>query len=138
MRRLLTSALVFRVRTLLIIGLLAVAGLGFGVVRAQVDTPVVQTQAQPEGPSSELITTAVNTFLRDLESPLADQVAVQITAHDGNFVQFSATPNDLDAADVVTGYAELKNGAWTVLNLGTAFAPEDCAALGVPAALPCQ
>jgi hypothetical protein len=83
------------------------------------------------------LTTAINTFLHESESPLADRVSVEVSERDGDFARVTVTPNNPDAADQATAFLRHENGAWTLVSLGTAFLPEDCAALGIPATVGC-
>lgn len=129
MQRLLTTIVAYRVRILLVLGLLAVAVFGSNAVRAY--TPA-------QAPSAALLTNAVNDYLRATGSPLADQISVQVNATDGAFAKLTVAPNDREMYDSATAFVRRTGNRWEVLTLGTAFLPEDCAALNLPVAIPCE
>lgn len=114
-------------RLILAAGLLGVAVLG-GSSAARATATASDDQA---------LTGAVTTFLNESESPLADQITVDVIERDGAYARVLVTPHDPDAADQATAFLREENGAWTLVSLGTAFLPDDCAALGIPATMTC-
>lgn len=129
MQRLINTLVTYRTRLVVAIALLAVALFGSNVVRAYTAAPA---------PTAAIMTNAVNTYLHENASPLADQVTVEVAATAADYARLSIVPNDPEAADLATAFARRSGDQWVVLSIGTAFLPEDCAALGLPAALPCE
>jgi|GEM_PF-5348485 len=114
---------------LLLIAIVLFSAVGFGLRIGRVDA---------SEPTEQALAAAVNAYLHAQESPLADQVAVQITARDAAVARISVIPTDETIADPATAFLRLEGEQWTVLSIGTAFAPEDCAALDLPPSFPCE
>lgn len=91
-----------------------------------------------DAPADQALAPAISAYLRDQASPLADQVTVQITDRAGAFVRGTVLPADQTTYDSATVFAKRNGDTWTILSIGTAFLPEDCTALEIPATLPCH
>lgn len=113
-------------RFLVAAGVLGLAALGGSAVAVNADEA-----------GDQQISVAVTDYLRAERSPLAEQTTVVVTDRDGAYARLLLTPAATIEADPAIAFAQEVNGQWTVLSLGTAFTPEDCAALNIPAALPC-